>query len=219
VAETARPAIWRWRSVSMRSGNRLLMVTLSGTTSRDTAFMTPVRPALAATDGVISGLGDLTMALVMFTIRPKCRALMSGRTAWTISMAASMLACRAASHPAAVTSPNEAGGGPALLVTTMSGDPQAARRCRRPSGTSRSAPTPTARTPNRPATSSATRCDSSASRLLTTTETPSRARDSTQARPRPRVDAQTRAVRPVMPSSMSTTDGLPGPGQVLDVGG
>ncbi len=156
----------------MRSGRRLLTVTLSATTSRATAFITPVRPARAPTEGVISACGDVTMALVMLTIRPNPRARMPGSTPWTRSMADSMLACRAADQPSAVTSANAAGGGPALLVTRMSGSGQAASRARRPAGSSRSAATPRASTPKRVARSSAVAATVPAWRPLTTTDDP-----------------------------------------------
>src|SRR5665213_273463 len=216
---TASSAIWRCRSVSIRSGRRLFTVTLSTTTSRATAFMTPVRPARAPIDGVISGCGDLTMALVMLTIRPKCRARIPGRTPWTNSMAPSMLAWSASAHASAVTSVKTAGDGPALLVTSMSGSGQASSTRRRPSGVERSATTPRASIPKRSAMSRAASVTDVAWRPLTTPETPSAANASAPARPSPRVDAHTRAVRPQIPRSTSAPRGRPGRGQVVDVSG
>ena len=53
----------------MRSGRRLLIVTLSGAASIDSAFTTAVRAERTPEDTAISGRGVVTMADVMLTIR------------------------------------------------------------------------------------------------------------------------------------------------------
>jgi hypothetical protein len=64
----------------MRSGRRLLIVTLSSTTSSDSAFTTAVKAEWTPEDTAISGRGVVTMADVMLTIRPKPRARIPSMT-------------------------------------------------------------------------------------------------------------------------------------------
>ena len=63
----------------MRSGSRLLIVTLSAATLRDSDFANPVSPLRAEVESPISGKrGDLTIAEVILTIRPNLRARIPG---------------------------------------------------------------------------------------------------------------------------------------------
>ncbi|MCY1452565.1 hypothetical protein D9M71_694940 [compost metagenome] len=84
----------------MRSGSRLLRVTLSRTTSTDRALLKAVNPARAAVDNPKGKRGDLTMAEVMLTMRPKPRARIPPTTAWISKMPESMLASMAACQAA-----------------------------------------------------------------------------------------------------------------------
>src|SRR5579864_2365267 len=101
----------------MRSGNRLLMVTLSATASREIDLQAAVSAVRAAVDNPISGCGDLTIAEVMLTMRPNRRVRIPGSSARINSIGAIMLLSKAASHASRSQSGSAPGGGPALLVT------------------------------------------------------------------------------------------------------
>jgi hypothetical protein len=131
----------RCRSVSNRSGNRLLIVTLSAATSKDSPFSAAVSPALAALERAIPGRGVVTIAEVMLTMRPKWRARIPSTTAAVRSTAAMRLPSRAASHVAWSKELNGPGEGPALLLIRMSGSGHAWSRAVRPSGVVTSAQT------------------------------------------------------------------------------
>jgi hypothetical protein len=73
-------AVWICRPLSMRSGRRLLIVTLSWTTSSDSAFTTAVKADRTPEDTAISARGVVTMADVMLPIRPKPRARIPSMT-------------------------------------------------------------------------------------------------------------------------------------------
>ena len=64
----------------MRSGKEVVIVTLSSTTSSDSAFTTAVKAERTPEDTAISGRGVVTMADVMLTIRPKPRARIPSMT-------------------------------------------------------------------------------------------------------------------------------------------
>ena len=75
----------------------------------------------------------MTIAEVMFTIRPNRRSIIAGSTARMSMSAASMFASSAAVHASSVVSRNDEGVGPALLFTRMSGCGHAASSAARPS--------------------------------------------------------------------------------------
>ena len=79
------------RGVSIRSGNKLLMVTLSATASRETDLQNAVSPVRAVVESAMWGLGLLTMADVMLTIRPKPRSRMPGKKARMSKIGANIL--------------------------------------------------------------------------------------------------------------------------------
>ena len=93
-------AMLRWRSVSMRSGSRLLRVTLAEATWRDSALLTEVSPLRAPVERPMGAIGVFTMADVMLTMRPKPRSTMPSSTERIIKTGASMLASSAAIHAA-----------------------------------------------------------------------------------------------------------------------
>ena len=92
------------------------------------------------------------------------------------------------------------GGGPAQLVTRMSGASQAATSSARPRAVDTSATTARTSTPVARSADAAS-SQSAGVRELMTRLTPSRASDSAQARPRPFVDPATMAHRPAIPRS------------------
>ena len=107
----------------MRSGSRLLRVTLSAATSKDMALLNAVKPVRAVVDNAWCGLGLLTMAEVMLTMRPNFRARMPGNTPRMSKMGANILPSRASSQAAWSQSLNCPGLGPALLLTRISTSP------------------------------------------------------------------------------------------------
>jgi hypothetical protein len=86
------------RSVSKKPGSRLLMVTLCATVFRASPATKPVRPERAPLDRPSTSIGIFTAPEVMFTMRPKRRAIMPSTVALISSMGASMLASSAASQ-------------------------------------------------------------------------------------------------------------------------
>ena len=102
-----------------------------------------------------------------------------------------------------VSSRKSRGGGPALLLTRMSGSGAAANSAACPSGVATSAATAVTLAPVMALISSAVACTTAASRPLTMTWHPACASAVAQARPSPRLDAQTMAVRPAIPRSIA----------------
>src|ERR1700722_6537919 len=125
----------------MRSGSRLLIVTLSATASREIDLHAAVSAVLAAVDKPIRGCGDFTIAEVMLTMRPNLRARMPGSRARISRIGAIMLLSNAAIQASRSQSCNLPGGGPALLFTRISASGQAASRVERPSALVMSATT------------------------------------------------------------------------------
>ena len=72
--------------VSTRSGNRLLIVTLSTATSKESDLQNAVNPVRAEVESAICGLGLFTMAEVILTIRPNLRSFMPGTNARVSAM-------------------------------------------------------------------------------------------------------------------------------------
>jgi hypothetical protein len=69
------------RSVSMRSGSRLLMVTLWRAMSRAIAFIVEVSPARDPAERLMCGRGVVTIAEVMLMMRPNFLQIMPGSSA------------------------------------------------------------------------------------------------------------------------------------------
>ena len=134
-------------------------------------------------------------------MRPKRFSIMEGSTARTSIMGATILASSAPIQRSSSLVRKSRGSGPALLLTRMSGVGQAASRAARPSLVVTSATT--ARTCPPVDSRSSRRASSrrTGSRPLMTTSTPSFSSASAQARPSPRLDAQTMAVLPAIPRS------------------
>ena len=169
--------------------------------------MAAVSPARAPDDMVMCGRGVVTMAEVMLTMRPKRFSIMEGSTARTSIMGATILASSAPIQCSSSLVRKSRGSGPALLLTRMSGAGQAASRAARPSLVVTSATT--ARTCPPVDSRSSRRASSrrTGSRPLMTTSTPSFSSASAQARPSPRLDAQTMAILPAIPrSTLSSLD-------------
>ncbi len=160
---TASSAIWRCRSVSIRSGQEVVDRDVRGATSRDRPLATEVSPLRAADDSPIGVIGAITIAEVMFTMRPNRRSTIPSITSRISSSAESMLASTAAIQSSRDQSWNRPGGGPPLFVTTMSGDGHAARSAARVASRAMSPTTasPGRRTPR----ASAAAVASSASRV------------------------------------------------------
>src|SRR5579864_7215006 len=96
-------------------------------------------------------------------------------------------------------------GGPALLLTRMSGSGQAANSAFWPSAEATSAATGMTLAPVALRSSSAVAFRRSLSRPLITTSQPASASRCAQARPSPRLDAHTIALRPAIPRSMPSS--------------
>src|SRR6202035_3390378 len=94
-------------------------------------------------------------------------------------------------------------GGPALLLTRMSGSGQAANSALCPSGEATSAATAVTFAPVALRMSAAAPSRASWWRPLTTISQPAAARLMAQARPSPLLEAQTMALRPAIPRSMA----------------
>src|SRR5262245_24871525 len=113
-----------------------------------------------------------------------------------------MLAVTPSSICVRVSSRKSRGGGPALLFTRMSGSGQAANSAAWPSGVATSARTGVILAPVALPSSAAVVSSLAASSPLITTSQPACASACAQARPSPRLDAQTMALRPAIPRSM-----------------
>ena len=161
--------------------------------------MSPVRAVTESPKGL---RGAFTMPDVMFTMRPNLRARIPGSTALIRKTGARRLASRAAIHSACPQSSRFPGGGPALLLTRISGSGQAVRRASRPSSVVTSALTAITDAPVCERISLAVSASRLGSRPLTTTMHPSRASESAHALPRPLDEAQTIALRPLTPKSI-----------------
>ena len=198
----ALSAVLRTRSVSNGPGSRLLIVTLCFTICRDRPATKPVRPARAPFDMPRIGIGDFTEAEVMFTMRPNLREIMPSTVALISSIGVSMLSFSALFQSSSDQSRKSPGGGPPALVTRMSGAGQAASSLARPSGVVTSQAMAVTLAPVSLRISSAVASSASAPRAEITSSTPSPASARAQPLPRPLLEAQTIALRPLMPISM-----------------
>src|SRR5712671_975352 len=118
------------------------------------------------------------------------------------SIATTMLAVTPSSICARVRSRYSRGGGPALLLTRMSGSGQAANKAAWPSALATSALTGMILAPVAFCNSAAVASSRAASSPLITTSQPAAASACAQARPSPRLEAHTMALRPAIPRSM-----------------
>ena len=178
------------------------MVTLLLTVLRASPATKPVRPARAPLDRPSISIGAFTAAEVMLTMRPNLRAIMPSTVALISSIGVSMLASIALIQSSRVQLRKSPGGGPPALLTRMSGSGQASSAAARPSGVVMSPATAVTLTPVLALRiSSAVFFSASAPRAVSVTCTPSRASAMAQARPRPLLDAQTMARRPLIPRS------------------
>src|SRR5215470_17735425 len=175
VAFATVAIVERSRSVSKGPGRRLLIVTLCATVLRASPAMKPVSPARAPLERPRMSIGDFTETDVMFTIRPKCRAIMPSTVALIRKIGVSMLASSARTHASRSHSRKSPGGGPPALFTRMSGLGHAWSSCAR---------------------------TASFVRAFIVMFTPSRASDMAQPLPSPLLAAQTIASLPLIPRSM-----------------
>src|ERR1700735_239076 len=127
---------------------------------------------------------------------------MSSTATTMLAMTPSIIFCRSRSR-------KTRNGGPALLLTRMSGSGQAARRAFWPSGEATSAATAMILAPVALRSSAAVASSCSLLRPLMTTSQPASARWCAQPRPRPLLDAQTMALRPAIPRSMAFPSVVP----------
>ena len=178
------------------------MVTLLITVLRDRPAMKPVRPARAPFESPNMSIGAFTAAEVMLTMRPNFRAIMPSTVALISSIGVSMLASIALIQSSRVQLRKSPGGGPPALLTRMSGSGQAFSTASRPAGVVMSPTISVTVTPGLALRiSSAVFFSASAPRAVSVTCTPSLASAMAQARPRPLLDAQTMARRPLIPRS------------------
>ncbi len=178
------------------------MVTLLITVLRATPATKPVRPARAPLDNPNTSIGAFTAAEVMLTMRPNLRAIMPSTVALISSIGVSMLASSALIQSSRVQLRKSPGGGPPALLTRISGSGQAFSAASRPAGVVMSPTTSVTVTPGYSLRiSAAVFASASAPRAVNVTCTPSAASAMAQARPRPLLDAQTMARRPLIPRS------------------
>ena len=194
----------RSRSVANAPGSMKLIVTFDDATERATPARKAVRPARAPDDRSRPACGIFTVPDVMLTMRPNFRAVMALIAFWVSSTAITMLAITPSIICSRVSSRKSRIGGPALLLIRMSGSGQAANSARCPSGWARSAVTAWTVVPSL-RRSAAVASTVSRLRPLITTSQPASASFCAQARPSPRLDAQTMALRPAMPRSMAVS--------------
>src|ERR1051325_4853414 len=192
------------RSVRKKPGSRLLMVTLCFTVWRASPAMKPVSPERAPFERPSGPIGAFTALDVIFTMRPKRRAIIASTVALMSSIGVSMLALSALIHVSRSHSRKSPVGGPPALFTRMSGAGHAASAARRPSSVVMSPATTVTSTLQRLRISAAVASSASRPRAVITSFTPSCASENAQALPSPFDAAQTIAVRPRMPRSMST---------------
>ncbi len=126
-------------------------------------------------------MGIFTAADVMFTMRPKRRAIMPSTVARISAIGVSMLASSAAIQSSRDHSRKSPGLGPPALVTSMSGSGQAASSACLPASVVTSAATVTTEAPVSRRIASAAASSVAAVRAAITRFTPSRANDSAQA--------------------------------------
>src|SRR4051812_911985 len=192
----------RTRSVLNGPGSRPLMVTLLITVFRAMPATKPVRPARAPLERPSTSIGDFTAAEVMLTMRPNLRAIMPSTVALISSIGVSMLASIALIQSSRVQLRKSPGGGPPALLMRMSGSGQAFSAASRPAGVVMSPATSVTVTDGLALRiSSAVFFSASAPRAVSVTCTPSLANAMAQARPKPLLDAQTMARRPLIPRS------------------
>ncbi len=130
----AASAMKIWRSVSIRSGRRLLIVTLWRATSSEIAFIAAGQAGARRRRQAHEGArGVVTMAEVMLTMRSKRRAIMPGSSALVRRSGAVMLRSAAAVPVRLLGVEEGAGAGPALLLTRMSAAGRARSSAARPS--------------------------------------------------------------------------------------
>src|SRR6185312_10601038 len=204
--------VLRRRSVSNGPGSRPLMVTPWRMVVRATPATKPVRPERAPLLRPRMSIGAFTELEVMFTMRPKPRFIMPSTVALMNSIGVSLLASTALIQSSRFQSRKLPGGGPPALLTTMSGSGHAASTCLRPSSVVTSTATGITFTPCFLRISSAVASSSLLVRALITRSTPSPASAMAQPLPKPLLAAQTIALRPLMPMSMSLlllTDACP----------
>ena len=172
------------------------MVTLCATVLRASPATKPVRPERAPLDKPKISIGALTAADVMLTMRPKRWAIMVSSVALIKAIGVSMLASSAAIHASRSQSRKSPGLGPPALVTKISSAPHTANTAARPSGVVMSAGTVMTRAPVSRRIFSAAASSASAPRATMVTVAPSRASENAQARPKPLLAPQTKALRP-----------------------
>ena len=178
------------------------MVTLLITVLRAMPATKPVRPARAPLDRPSTSIGAFTAAEVMLTMRPNLRAIMPSTVALISSIGVSMLASIALIQSSRVQLRKSPGGGPPALLIRISGSGQAFSAASRPAGVVMSPATSVTVTPGFALRiSAAVFSSASAPRAVSVTCTPSLASAIAQARPRPLLDAQTMARRPLIPRS------------------
>ena len=131
----------RNRSVSKVPGKMKLMVTFDAATVRATPARNAVRPARAPDDRSRPAIGILTEPEVMLTMRPNFLATIGSMTFWISSTATTMLAMTPSIIFCRSSSRKSRNGGPALLLTRISGSGQAANSAFCPSGEATSAAT------------------------------------------------------------------------------
>src|SRR6478609_10385397 len=191
------------RSVSNVPGRRKLMVTLEAATARATPAMKAVKPARAPDERSRPASGIFTEPEVMLTMRPNFLASMGSMTFWVSSTATTILAITPSIICARVSWRKSRNAGPALLFTRMSGSGQARSSAAWPSAVATSACTAVTLAPVAWRSSAAVCSSALPSRPLMITSQPASASARAQARPSPRLEAQTMALRPAIPRSMA----------------
>src|SRR5215472_14808357 len=198
----------RSRSVRNGPGNNPLIVTLYFATWRAIPAQKAVSPARAPFDMPRLAIGDLTELEVILTIRPKRRSHIPSTTALISIIAVNMLALTAFCQSSTDHPRKSPCGGPPQLLTRMSGLGQAASAAVRPASVEMSPATGVTLAPVSLRIASAVCSRVSAVRAVIVSSTPARPSDIAQARPKPLLAAQTRALRPRMRKSNMSSSAL-----------
>ena len=183
-------------------------MTLCRATCRDSPATNPVSPARAPLLIPSVAIGDFTLPLVMFTIRPNFRAIIPSNVALISAIGVSMFASSALIQSSRVQSRKSPAGGPPALFTRMSGSGHAASTAAWFSAVVMSPATAVTRTPVAARISAAVASSVAAVRAVITRSTPSRASPIAQARPSPLLAAQTIARLPFNPVSIIGPSGF-----------
>ena len=201
------------RPVEMRPGTTMLAVTPSAAISRASDFDHPTNASRSAFEIARFGIGAITPDEVLVMMRPHLRCRIAGNTRSATAIMESTISSKCRRHSPGSWSIAGVGGGPPVMLTTISTEPiSRSMRSMLASITDKSPSRHGSAISFVPAVpmagSTAARAVSSAS--ASAILAPSSARDNAMARPSPPAPARTSAVLPSIPRFTSCSDDLDG---------